>query len=58
MAKFTGIISYDVTIEEQSSQENLDALVGKVFKAINAVNGVAFCEEVDRDIEEEEEDVD
>lgn len=53
MPKFTGILSFDVLIEEQDSQDAVDKLSEAVKKAIEAVNGVDQATEVDTDINKE-----
>ena len=54
MPKFNGTLCFDITIKEQTSQEAVNALAETIFKAIDKITGVDSCDEVDRDIDEED----
>lgn len=45
---------FDVTIEEQTSQEAVDRINENILRAINSVKGVDRAEHTDSDIDEEE----
>jgi hypothetical protein len=52
----TGILMFDVQIEGQKTQGDVDELSAAIVKAVNAVNGVDSCEHVDDDLDGEDED--
>lgn len=45
---------FDVTIEEQNSQEDVDKISQAVCTVLTKVTDVADCEEVDQDIDEDD----
>ena len=54
MSKFTGTLTFDVTIEEQDSEADITNISLAIGKAINSVIGVNCCEHTDSDIDESE----
>jgi hypothetical protein len=55
MSKFTGTLTFDVTIEEQDSEADVNNISQAIEQAINSVIGVNGCEKMDSDIDESEE---
>ena len=48
-------MTFDVTIEEQDSEADVNNISLAIEKAINSVKGVDCCENTDSDIDESEE---
>lgn len=42
---------FDVAIEEQTSDEDVAKLSSEIEKAVNKINGVNYCEQVDDELD-------
>jgi hypothetical protein len=55
MSKFTGTLTFDVTIEGQDSEADVNDISLAIEEAINSVIGVNCCKNTEADIDKSEE---
>jgi hypothetical protein len=55
MLKFTGTLTFDVTIEGQDSEADVNDISLAIEEAINSVIGVNCCKNTEADIDKSEE---